>query len=198
MFVHRWISVLWSVTDLRTVLSEIVVVLYPGDHGGHQPLQLLRPLFARLQNLLVIGLFLAVVVHHRLISYQRQSEDAHPTVPCHDHLVNRTHAWNTWSLGIKLVCTQKWFFILKCYINFTIGYIEYSNSLVTKPLLICIGSYIWFKLRYVYTTTIVLKIETFSLTFLTSFAYRQLCCQIDRHPFGSAKTKSAVLCMPGH
>ncbi|KAF3857918.1 hypothetical protein F7725_011119 [Dissostichus mawsoni] len=67
--------------------SGVVVVLQPGDHGGHQLLQLLRPLPARLQHLLVVGLLLAVVVHHRPVADQRQGEAAHPGVTRNDDLV---------------------------------------------------------------------------------------------------------------
>lgn len=68
-------------------------MLDPGHHGGNQPLQLLRSLLASLKDLLVIGLFLAVVVHHRLVGDQRKREDAHAAVARYDHLVDCAHAW---------------------------------------------------------------------------------------------------------
>lgn len=71
----------------------VVVVLQPSHHGGHQLLQLLRPLPARLQDLLVVGLLLAVVVHHRLVADQRHGEAAHAAVAGDDHLVHRAHPY---------------------------------------------------------------------------------------------------------
>lgn len=76
----------------RRLLGVVVVVLDPGHHGGHQPLQLLCTLLARLEDLLVVGLLLAVVVHHRLIGDQREGEDPHAAVTRDDHLVRRAHA----------------------------------------------------------------------------------------------------------
>lgn len=66
-------------------------MLQPSHHGGHQLLQLLGPLPARLQDLLVVGPLLAVVVHHRPVADQRQGEAAHPGVAGDDDLVDGAH-----------------------------------------------------------------------------------------------------------
>lgn len=71
----------------------IVIVPNASDHGGHQPLQLLCPLLACLENFLMVGFLLAVIVHHSLIGDQRQSKDAHSTVTRHDYFMNRAHSW---------------------------------------------------------------------------------------------------------
>lgn len=73
-------------------LGEVVVVLDPGHHGGNQSLQLLRSLLARLEDLLVIGLLLAVVVRHHLVGDEREGEDAHAAVARDDYLMDCAHA----------------------------------------------------------------------------------------------------------
>ena len=73
--------------------NKVVVVLDAGHDRGEQPLQLLSPLLAPLQYLFVIGLLLAVVVHHRQVGDEGQGEDAHAAVPRHHHLVRCAHAW---------------------------------------------------------------------------------------------------------
>lgn len=76
----------------RRLLSIVVVVFNPRHHGGNQPLQLLLSQLGRVEDLLVIGLISAVIVHHHLVGDQRQSEDAHPAVTRNDHLVDCAHA----------------------------------------------------------------------------------------------------------
>ena len=66
-------------------------MLQPSHHGGHQLLQLLGPQPACLQDLLVVGLLLAVVVHHRPVADQRQGEATHPGVAGDDDLVDGAH-----------------------------------------------------------------------------------------------------------
>lgn len=72
--------------------GEVVAVLHPGHHGGHQLLQLLGSLLADLQHLLVVGLLLALVVHHRLVGDERQRKGAHAAVARDDDLVHGAHA----------------------------------------------------------------------------------------------------------
>lgn len=66
-------------------------MLQPSHHGGHQLLQLRGPLPARLQDFFVVGLLLAVVVHHRPVADQRQGEATHPGVAGDDYLVHSAH-----------------------------------------------------------------------------------------------------------
>lgn len=66
-------------------------MLHSSHHGGHQLLQLLCPQPARLQDFFVVGLLLAVVVHHRPVADQRQGEATHPSVTGDDDLVDSAH-----------------------------------------------------------------------------------------------------------
>lgn len=79
--------------------GEVVAVLNPGHHGGHQLLQLLRSLLADLQDLLVVGLLLALVVHHRLVGDERERKGAHAAVARDDDLVRGAHACRTEERG---------------------------------------------------------------------------------------------------
>ncbi|KAG7232056.1 hypothetical protein INR49_009939 [Caranx melampygus] len=71
--------------------KEAVDIFRPRHHDGHQLLQLLGPDAARLQHLLVVGLLLAVVVHHRAVADQGEGEAAHAGVTGDDHLVDGAH-----------------------------------------------------------------------------------------------------------
>lgn len=73
--------------------SVAVSGLDPGHHGGHQVLQQLGSLLPCLEDLLVVGLLLALVVHDSKVGDQGQGEDAHAAVARYDHLVDRAHAW---------------------------------------------------------------------------------------------------------
>lgn len=70
---------------------RVVIVLQPRHHAGHQLLQMLGSQPARLQNLLVVGFLLAVVVHDRLVADQRQGKAAHAGVAGDDDLVDGAH-----------------------------------------------------------------------------------------------------------
>lgn len=74
-------------------LGVVVAVLDPGHHGGDQLLQLLGSLLPRLEDLLVVGPLLTLVVHDGLVGDQGKGEDAHAAVACCDRLVDSAHAW---------------------------------------------------------------------------------------------------------
>ena len=90
----------------------VVVVLQSSHHGGHQFLQLLGPLPARLQDFLVVGLLLAVIVHHCPVADQRHGEATHPGMTGDDHLMYGAHTCRQTEgetsvrkvLNIRLVC----------------------------------------------------------------------------------------------
>lgn len=92
----QWVSVSQSV--------GVVVLLQPSHQGGHQLLQLFGPQPPRLQDLFVVGLLLAVVVHHRPVADQRQGEATHPSVAGSDDLVDSTHPCSKDRGGEKLCC----------------------------------------------------------------------------------------------
>lgn len=91
----------------------VVVVLQPSHHGGHQLLQLLGPLPARLQDFFVVGLLLAVVVHHRPVADERQGEATHPGVSGNYYLVDGAHPCSKDKDEVRR-CTAK---VSACYSN---------------------------------------------------------------------------------
>uniref|UniRef100_A0A3B3T3T1 C2H2-type domain-containing protein n=1 Tax=Paramormyrops kingsleyae TaxID=1676925 RepID=A0A3B3T3T1_9TELE len=89
---HRIIHTGEKLLAAHPVQHVSAVVLHAHYHCGHQAGELLRAHLPCLQHLLVVGLLLAVVVHHGLVCDERQCEDPQAAVPGHDGLVHRAHA----------------------------------------------------------------------------------------------------------
>lgn len=85
-------------------LGRLVGRLQPSHQIGHQILQLFGPQPPSLQDLLVVGSLLTIIIHHRAVADQRHGEATHPSVTGNNDLVDSAHPYNEKEEAIHHIC----------------------------------------------------------------------------------------------
>lgn len=83
-----------AIVVIVSLFVSLVLRLQPSHQIGHQILQLFGPQPPGLQDLLMVGFLLTVIIHHCTIAYQRQGEATHPSMTGNNDFMDGAHPFS--------------------------------------------------------------------------------------------------------